>query len=186
MSPILGIWASAQQSAAVTAFESIATVTVGAGGASSVTFSSIPSTYTHLQIRGIARDTSTNGSLSMQFNSDTGNNYARHNMYGTGSGVFASASSSTSAVSIGYMALSSDGSGIFGSTVVDILNYANTSKYKTTRSLSGVDTNGTGEINLRSGLWLSTSAVTSISIGIFGGTNIAQYSQFALYGIKGN
>lgn len=170
---------------AANSYESIATVTVGAGGSSTISFTSIPSTYKHLQIRGIARDASTSGSINMQFNSDTGNNYARHAIYADGSGAYASAASSIAFVRPGFVAASSYGSNIFGAIVCDILDYQNTNKYKTMRSLAGVDNNGSGEIDFRSGLWQSTSAISSITLYVDGGSNIAQYSSFALYGVKG-
>jgi hypothetical protein len=67
--------------------------------------------------------------------------------------------------------------------ICDVLDYANTNKFKTLRSLTGNDRNGSGSIWLDSGLWRSTSAITSIKFTT--GTAFAQYSQFALYGIKG-
>ena len=69
------------QIAAIGDFESIATTTVGSGGIADVTFSSIPATYTHLQLRGIARTNradSNQDAVVVRFNSDTGNNYSRH------------------------------------------------------------------------------------------------------------
>ena len=72
-------------------YESIQTVTVGAGGSASVTFSSIPATYKHLQIRGILRSSysPSNTSMRLTFNSDTGNNYSSHFLMSTGSSVTA-------------------------------------------------------------------------------------------------
>lgn len=187
MSPILGIYASQISGhlwAPSGAYDSIATVTVGSGGAANVEFTSIPSTYTHLQIRGIARDASTSGSINMQFNTDTASNYSRHAIYGDGSGAYASAASTIAFVRPGFVATSSYGSNTFGAIVLDVLDYANTNKYKTMRSLAGVDNNGSGEMDFRSGLWQSTSAITSIKLYVDGGSNFAQYSSFALYGIK--
>jgi hypothetical protein len=68
---------------------------------------------------------------------------------------------------------------------MDILDYANTSKNKTIRMLSGNDRNGSGDIILISGLWASTSAINQIDLRLESAANFAQYSQFALYGIKG-
>jgi hypothetical protein len=74
---------------------------------------------------------------------------------------------------------------IFGVAVCDILDYTNTNKYKTVRSLSGHDQNGSGYVTLMSGSWRNTAAITSITIlRDSGGANLTQYSQFALYGIK--
>ena len=175
--PILGIMASSRQPAAnAGSFESIATVTVGSGGASSVTFSSIPSTYTHLQIRGIFKG---GYNLYGQFNSDTGNNYKAHYIYGNGSSVAAGVGATQDIVFVGRAA--GDGSQ-FGGFVCDILDYNNTNKYKTVRALMGWDNNGSGEMFFDSGVWMSTSAITSIYL--YGPGVIAQYSSFALYGIK--
>ena len=167
--------------AAATSYESIATQLVGAGGASSITFSSIPSTYKHLQIRFIANNASAQD-IYIRFNSDTGSNYWRHYLYGQGSAVTASADAvANDKVSIGY---TSTTSGIFGNGVCDVLDYQNTNKYKTTRSLCGYDANGSGYVVLFSGLWSSTAAVNSITAFPTSG-NFNQNSQFALYGIKG-
>mgnify|MGYP003339236957 FL=1 len=168
-------------------FESIATVTVGAGGSATIDFTSIASTYQHLQIRVIARDTyaasDTDFSL-MRFNSDSSSNYARHYLYGNGSSAAAGGASS---VTSSYAALSAHGNSLastFAGSVIDILDYASTSKYKTIRVLGGVDFNGSGQVHLASSLWQSTNAITSISIFPNPSSNFAQYSVAALYGVK--
>jgi len=176
--------------ASTNSYESIATVTVGSGGSSTITFSSIPSTYKHLQIRAIARETDASGGIQisqMRFNGDSGNNYARHRVGGNGSSASATAASSVSSIWVCAMWSSADLANDFGAAVIDILDYANTSKNKTVRSLEGLDNNGggvAGEVSLRSGLWQSTSAVTSITLTSTA-TGYTQYSSFALYGIKG-
>ena len=169
-----------------TNYESIATVTLGAGGSSEINFTSIPSTYTHLQIRGIGRTTTstTDDNVYMQFNGDTATNYAAHYLYGNGSSVFALGVANQSTVVACRITGASSTSGMFGTTVVDILDYANTNKFKTTRGLTGHDQNGSGFIFLLSGLWRNTSAISSIRLYV-SPNNIAQYSQFALYGIRG-
>ena len=189
MSLILGILDSGGAAAGGgTAYESIATTTVGGGGSATVTFSSIPATYTHLQIRGISRQ-STGGFAQVfaQFNSDTGNNYSRHNLYGEGSTASVDAATSTNKVNIGVISGASQNASVFGVNITDILDYTNTNKYTTTRTLTGVDNNGSGYTWFSSGSWRNTAAITSITItpedasGAF-----TQYSQFALYGIKGS
>jgi hypothetical protein len=180
--PILGILASSVPVAAGD-YESIATVTVGSGGSSSITFSSIPSTYAHLQLRVITQ-VSTTARFGTSFNSDTTlSNYRTHYLYGTGSA--AAAGTGASSWGIGAAEVSSSS---FGAAVIDILDYKDTNKYKTIRSLSGYDTNGGGLMVLYSGLWMSTSAISSMTIypaenSTSGGT-FSQYSHFALYGIK--
>jgi hypothetical protein len=168
-------------------YESIATTTVGAGGSATITFSSIPSTYQHLQIRALTRGSQAGAAnlWSVRFNSDTGNNYyGTHLVYGNGSsaGVFV-----TSQADLMYWADlvgSSTSANIFATSVTDILDYANTNKNKTVRTLYGWDANGSGVIALASSLWMSTSAVNSITIFPQSG-NFSQYSSLALYGIKG-
>jgi len=167
--------------AALNSYESISTVTVGAGGQASIDFTSIPSTYKHLQIRGMATFTTATNAIILQNNSDTGSNYAWHQLYGTGSVAGASASTTTTFQNIS-VAPETTVTAVF---VCDILDYGNTSKYKTSRSLSGYDKNGSGVIALRSGLWMNTNAITSLSLKYDSGGNFAQYSSFALYGIKG-
>jgi hypothetical protein len=155
-------------------------VTVGSATASTITFSSIPSTYTHLQLRAIAMNTSGAAFIKWKFNSDsTGGNYYYHRFTGSGTGSPASYASTV------------DGSGLplttaypsyFGGIVVDILDYSNTNKYKVFRCFSGWDGNGSGEINYTSGLWQSTSAITNIELTL---SSFAAGTSFALYGIKG-
>ena len=164
-------------------YESIATVTVGSGGSATVTFSSIPSTFTHLQIRGMALSNLAEANLMVRFNSDSGANYARHYVGGNGSTAFVSGVGSQTFAQAGLSPNSTQPAAY----VVDILDYKNTNKNTTIRSLTGDDKNGgTGYILLASGLWVNTSAITSIVLEYSGGTAIFnQYSQFALYGIKG-
>jgi hypothetical protein len=169
------------------AFESIATVTVGSGGASSIEFTSIPGTYQHLQIRLLARFTSTTvvSSAQCRFNSDTtAANYATHYLYGDGASAAAGASTSSGMVLIGTTGGSSWAS-TFGASVVDILDYTSTSKNKVIRSLSGADVNGAGGyLQMFSGVWInSSSAITSLSI-YQGSQTFGQYTTAALYGVR--
>lgn len=205
MSPIIGarggLSASAYglfsaATAAGTSFESIATQTVGVGGASSITFSSIPSTYKHLQIRAIASSDRTGyvvNNYKMTFNGDTASNYRSHFITGgylTTPEVGASSSGPEGFI---YMptGTTSAASNVFAGMIIDVLDYANTNKNKVSRNLMGYDVNGTsgtgsygGTISLTSGLWRSTSVISSISI-FPEGFNWIRYSTFALYGIKG-
>jgi hypothetical protein len=163
-------------------YESIATVTVGSGGQSSITFSSIPSTYQHLQIRGIdcGQTGSDYGYSSIRINSDSGANYSRHLLWGTGAAANAYGDSSQSLMQIIRSSLTST---YFAGVIIDVLDYANTNKNKTVRVLSGVDQNGAGSVTLGSSVWQSTSAVSSITI--LPNTLFQQYTSYALYGIRG-
>jgi hypothetical protein len=164
-------------------YESIASTTVGAGGASSIIFSSIPSTYTHLQIRGITRNANATDSTIIRLNSDSGSNYARHFLRGNGSAVTSAQASSVSAMEGAFTAYSGTTANVFASMVIDILDYANTNKNTTIKVLGGTDLNGSGAINVVSGLWVNTAAVSTILISADSG-NLVQYSSFALYGIN--
>jgi hypothetical protein len=165
-----------------TAFESIATVTVGATSVASITLSSIPGTYKHLQLRYISQNTSSDTTV-FRVNSDSGNNYSLHVLSGDGSTIV---SGGTASYSYGSFGITSGGtSNNFAAGIVDILDYANSNKYKTFKSLSGRDFNGSGGVQLRSSLWQTTSTITSITVTTDSGFNFTQYTQFALYGIKG-
>jgi hypothetical protein len=194
MTPILGILASQISGHLSTnSYESIATVTVGSGGTASAVFSSIPSTYKHLQIRGIAQ-TAVNTFIEdarIQFNSDTGSNYIRHALMGNGASATAYSNTGTSIlVDAAVSGTVSGTANIFAVSIIDILDYTNTNKNKTVRVLNGADFNGNpfggngGRVTLTSGLWTSTAAITSITLG-GNSSNLNQYSQFALYGVKG-
>jgi len=167
--------------ASTNSYESIATVTVGAGGSSSITFSSIPSTYKHLQIRAMEAYSGTGFNPKVTFNSDTGANYSWHYVLGNGSAASASAAASQS-----FMYINSNVAFPIPTVhIIDILDYSNTNKNKTMRTLDGFDTNGSGSGGyavLWSGAWYNTAAINTITIA--NGT-FAQYSSFALYGIKG-
>lgn len=168
-------------------FESIATVTVGSGGAADIEFTSIPGTYQHLQVRGIYRNTSTNGGSSrgthLRLNGDTGSNYARHALIGTGSAAAAEAESSINQIIWGSMTISTDLASTYTCAVADFLDYSDTSKNTTVRFFAGREHNGSGLVILSSGLWNSASAVTSLKLSPVA-DNFEQYSTFALYGIK--
>jgi hypothetical protein len=173
--------------ASTNSYESISTVTVGGGGSSSITFSSIPSTYKHLQVRGIGRTTNsgTLGNPGITFNGDSSvSNYTMHILYGDGASAAAFGGGAGTGTDTSITTGSTAGSNIFGVAVIDLLDYASTNKYKTVRSLTGADLNGSGTIRLYSNLWMNTSAISSITLTPTASASYSQYSQFALYGIK--
>jgi hypothetical protein len=168
-------------------YDALASVTVPSGGLASVTFAGIPTGYTHLQLRGVSRTDNAGAgavNINMYFNGDTTSaNYYSHQLYGTGSAAGSAAVNNPSyvGVSINGGATASTFAGLY----VDILDYANIYKYKTSRCLSGVDTNNSnGFIQLGSSVWSNTAAITSISFTPSNSSNFAQYSSFALYGVK--
>jgi hypothetical protein len=187
--PILGILASSRPAfELVGSYDSLATVTLSASTAS-VTFAGIPMGYKHLQLRFLARNTGAGVDFdyaTVQYNGNTSTaSYTYHTL--TGNGASAGASGGASGVIGynlgGYIVAGGVAASRFGVGVIDIFDYANINKNKTTRVLSGWDNNGVGNVGLLSGLFLSTSAITSITIGSQTG-NLAQYSSFALFGVK--
>lgn len=179
--------------ASTAAFESIATTT-GTGTAASLSFTSIPSTYKHLQIRFCIRgyDTSsrTNDDFRIRFNNDTTSaNYYGHFL--TGNTTAASATSNAGSFAGGQIIISSaiPGSGaaanVMAIGVIDILDYASTTKNKTTRFFTGNDRNGAGgQTRLGSVGYFSTTAISSIQL-LPDPEGFTTTSTFALYGIKG-
>ena len=186
--PILGVVASGISGHLTNnAYDSIQTVTVGAAQ-STISFTSIPATYTHLQIRFIARDDGPGTGavdLNLRFNSDTGSNYYWHAIYGNGTiAGGTSAVSTLTATRMGYATEGASSANMFSGFVTDILDYKNTNKYKVHRTIGASERNGSGNILFESGLWMSTSAITRIDITHGGAYNFNTYSSFALYGIK--
>jgi len=187
MSPILGVFAAqlpgryAQPSAS---YDSIATVAL-ASSAASISFTSIPATYKHLQIRLLARSTDSAGTVNVNMSLNGGPGSTWHRIFGNGTSVGVNAQISASAI-IGQISGATAPSSVFGVATIDILDYANTNKYKTSRSLFGFDDNagGSGAVTqLFSGLWQESAAVTTIALTSGGG--FAQYTHAALYGIRG-
>jgi len=180
--------------ASTTAYESIQTVSLS-GTQATISFTSIPSTYKNLQIRGISRSSTTytyQSVVMVQFNSDAtaGNYYAYHLMTGdtTAAASYAGATTTTAGGMVGRTAGGSGVANTFAPLVIDILDYADTNKYKTTRAFSGNEgqtTNIDNDVTIFSNLWKSTSAISQIDLKVNGGFSFVQYSHFALYGIKG-
>lgn len=166
--------------ASLSSYESIATATAS-GSVSTLSFSSIPSGFKHLQIRGMGNDL-TGNTPRLRINSDSGTNYAFHRLYGDGATAAASGSATQSFINLGVQIGTT--SNQMWVVVFDILDYGSTSKYKTVRSFSGMDNNGSGQVAIYSGLWQSTSAITALEIYDSGGTNFTSNTTFALYGIK--
>jgi hypothetical protein len=160
-------------------FESIATA-VGTGSPGSITFSSIPNTYKHLQIRGLFADGGNN--LNVIFNGSSSSNYTRHIMSGTGSAYTSAGAANQTSIDLGVFGAS--GTGNSSITIIDIQDYASTSINKTLRAFSGY-TGGASDLRVvfSSGARLVTDAITSISL-----VNNATFTTgtvFSLYGIKG-
>ena len=167
------------------AYDALSTVTLSATTAS-VTFAGIPSGYKHLQIRGIGR-TSTISDYSnyARFNGDTSGSYAYHWVQGNGTSATSANTFGDTVMSMGQLLpLSNQTASAFGTFVMDILDYSNTTKNKTARTLAGFDVNGAGIVLLSSGLYAKTDAINSITLFPSASASYPQYSQFTLYGIR--
>ena len=172
-----------------TAFESIATATAS-GSSATLTFSSIPSTYKHLQIRGIAKSGAGTGqrNLTMTFNASDSTNHAYHRLFGDSYNVGASGIASTNYILLNRASIQATPASIFAASIIDIIDYASTTKNKTIRYIAGSETNAApvaDVISIGSGVLLSTTEINSISISDAGFENFAVGTVFSLYGIKG-
>jgi uncharacterized protein YqkB len=181
--------------ASTSSYESIQTLNPTTGS-SSITFNSIPSTYKDLQIRFTFKDqstidyNSTTAYIYYRLNSDSGTNYANHYLIGNGSSASAGGVTSANGIRVygSYMSNGGSFSDMRSVGIIDISDYASTTKNKTTRHFSASDANGAGTatnrvVALSSGLWLNTNAITSITLYPY---DIGfQSAEFALYGIKG-
>jgi hypothetical protein len=181
----LGIFATAGAGgdAAVLAYELISTQILASHNAN-VTFSSIPTDYKHLQLRLSLRTTSGTSvrTLGMRFNGST-TMYRSHRLRTDGGGVYAENSEDSY---IRFQGAGSTFGGMWSGHIVDILDWQNANKTKTVSILGGIaQGNGHSAAGLYSGMWNSTSTVTSIT---FTEPNFDAYhtnSRFSLYGIKG-
>lgn len=176
-------------------YEAIATTLLGAS-ATNITFSNIPADYTHLQLRMMLRtDRGTYGvdNFTTRFNGDTGSNYSSHVLYTNlgNSTAVAGASVNDTWIQTTQNIGTSTGGNFYGVAIMDILDYKNTSKFKTVRMLTGMNANGTPaggddeRIQLISGLWRNTNAITTIRIAPSNGTNFTANSRISLYGLRG-
>jgi hypothetical protein len=155
----------------------------GTGSSASITLSSIPQTYTHLQLRGIVRSAGVGSQIYTRFNNDGGSNYSTHYLYGDGSGVAAGSGGSPTTVNFfGSMPASTDLANAYASFVIDILDYTNTNKYTTTKNISGLDVNGSGGFAFfSSSVWMNTAAVTSLTF--VANASFTTATRIDLYGI---
>jgi hypothetical protein len=151
----------------------IATAT-GTGSATTITFSSIPSTYTDLVLIINGSGASGSYNATLQFNGDTGSNYSFTYLVGNGSIVQIGRNTNYPYVVAGYMP-----SGTVSTTIVNINNYSNTTTYKTTLSRENTANSETGAwVNL----WRNTAAINSIAVINSG--NWSSTTTATLYGIK--
>lgn len=165
--------------AAGNTYTQIASTTLGSSAAS-VTFSSIPSTYTDLVIVSFSANTAINGNgQGIRFNSDTATNYSKTYLYGDGTSAVSGRGTSQTNISISNLPISS--TGVFAATVTNIQNYSNATTYKTVLSRGGGANTGNLVIAYV-GTWRSTAAITTIDLINDSGSFITG-STFNLYGI---
>lgn len=167
------------------AYDSITSVTVPSSGVARISFTDIPTGYKHLQLRMHTRASSgTEDNIAIRFNSDTAANYSWHYIYSGGGGGAASTGASANVDNLFVLqtAGSSASSYIFGSAIIDILDFNSITKKKTVRSVNGYDRNGSGFTFHQSGFWNNTAAITNIDI--FPTNGFAENTSIALYGVK--
>jgi hypothetical protein len=169
-------------------FVKIATVTVGAGGAATMAFTSIPSTYTDLCIKVSGRQTITNAdSMGLQINGATTGNSSRW-LAGTSTAT-QSATDASSVIVVSYAGLPGSGAtaNTFSNIEVYIPNYTGATA-KSVSSDSVGENNSTAAFSANAsfvaGLQTSTSAITSLTLNVYTGGNFVQYSTATLYGIS--
>jgi hypothetical protein len=178
LSALIGSFAAAKPTPP--SYDSIATVN-GNGSTGTITFSSIPSTYSHLEVRASFLASSANDDLLVRLNGDTASNYSFHELRGSGTTVI----TSRTAPQAYMVAAGNAGNTTYPSSfVLSFYEYKNTNINKTIRVLSGQDRNGDGSVSLFSGNWRNTAAVNSITL--YAPSSVFNTgSKFALYGIKG-
>ena len=168
-------------------FIKIAKVEVGSGGASTIDFNSIPTTYTDLMIKASVRTawtTDANDQLRVQFNSDTGTNYSIRQLTGYGSGVESDGVLPTSFVINPQTNAAGGTTSTFASHEIYIPNYLG-SNPKSVISENANEENATGASSmLYTGIWNTTSAINSITLRTFRSSGFGQYTTATLYGIK--
>lgn len=164
-----------------TTYEKIATVTVGSGGAASIDFTSIPSTYTDLVLKISTRNTfgSIQGDTVITFNGSS-SSYSQRTIYGSGSGT-----ASITETAINYRAdAASATASTFDNTEIYIPNYVG-SAYKSTSMDNVTENNATGAFAaLYASLWSNTAAINRITLTPASSATFVQYSSATLYGIK--
>jgi hypothetical protein len=162
-------------------YERIATQTLSST-ASSISFTSIPQTYTDLiMIAELRSSDSRNGgqSVNFRFNGDSSSNYSKTGMYSVGSSRASFRQTSASVIELSCV-MNGSASGLFSQNIVNIMNYSNTSIFKTVPFR--VNTEGYTSVEI--GLYRSTSAITSITITEPSALNWVAGSSVTIYGIK--
>jgi hypothetical protein len=168
-----------------TTYEAIATVTVGSGGAANIEFTSIPATFTDLNILLSLRQTAVGGTnVNMIFNNST-TSYSNRDII-SAAGTVASESTvlGTSSIKVGFIPENTNyTANTFSNQYVYIPNYAGSTNKSVSTDNAMENNSTTVYFGLFAGLWSNTSAITSIKLTPENG-NFVQYSTATLYGIK--
>lgn len=186
----LGFWATAGATSGGGAAMELISTTILGSTSSTISFTSVPQTYKHLELRitaAVNANIQSSTTIRFRFNADTGlsSKYAYHHLYGNGSSVPSDSTTSQSGAVLNGFGDTSVAN-IWGAGVISILDYTNTSKYKTLRGLIGtVNTTYYKRIGLASGLWQDTAAITDVTLTEPNGYGWIAGSRFSLYGIKG-
>lgn len=175
-----GTWKSFYSSAPASSYQLISTQTL-TSSSSSVTFSSIPSTYKHLQIRTVTKSTANNTQTLVRLNGSSGS-YATHRIYRSNTTVASSNSSSDNYIRPNTQASSST-TNSFCATIFDVFDYASSTK-NTVLKYFGGGAYVNFQLELGSGLLVNTSVLDSITF-YDGGGSFEVGSRFSLYGIEG-
>ena len=159
-------------------YEKIATTTLGSAN-STITFSSIATTWTDLRLVIVAFQGSGNN-IALRFNSDSGSNYSRTRLIGNGTSATSTQATSDTEIDLNREALSSTNPSLYE---IDIFSYAG-STYKTLLAASNEDRNGSGSVVRAVGLWRDTTAINSITITSLSADTMGAGTSATLYGIK--
>jgi hypothetical protein len=165
-------------------FELISTA-LGTGSSGVIEFTSIPSTYRHLQIRYSAKNTSTNNAMGIRMNGITSSSYGRTRLTSTGGATLTTESlGGQTIINLPESVQTTTGTGFVSGGVIEILDYSSTTKNTTVKALTGSIVDGSvRRFVYISGLLVDTSAVTTLSF-IASANSFATLSQFSLYGIR--
>jgi hypothetical protein len=178
----LGIFSAAGAGGVVDDYELIETL-VSNGSIGTIQFSSIPQNYKHLQVRYTAKNTSSETSFGIQMNAIGTSSYFAHALIGSSTSVSSTNTGSVFSMHLINGMASSTTTGRMAAGVIDILDYASSTKNTTIRALYGQDSTNQN-ITLRSGLLNNTAAINIVSFVAFA-NNFANTTRFSLYGIKG-
>ena len=161
----------------------IASNTVGSGGATSIDFTSIPSTYTDLCFVWSMRQNTTDLSQYIRFNNDSGSNYSYRTLYGDGSNANSTSASSQTGIAFWSTAHSGHTASTFSNTLMYVPNYTSSNQKSVSMDFVAENNGTTAPMALTVGLWTGTAAINRVTFVPFG-ANFVQYSSVYMYGIS--